>query len=95
MTSPNPYSFGSREARAWYIGRADGRTKRLRIIRNDRHVYNAITHQTELELKARQEGRLAGQGGLKSKDNPYPVPSHDALVWELARKKHFRAVSER
>ena len=29
-----------------------------------------------------QEGYSAGQRGLTRKDNPYPVPRHDALVWE-------------
>jgi hypothetical protein len=32
----NPYQPGTREALAWSIGRTDGRTKRLRIIRDDR-----------------------------------------------------------
>jgi hypothetical protein len=37
-----------------------------------------------------QEGYSAGQRGLKRKDNPYPIPSHDALVWERGWVDHLK-----
>jgi hypothetical protein len=43
-----------------------------------------------LKASVRKEGYLAGQRGLKAKDNPYPIPSHDALAWELGRSDHFK-----
>ena len=43
-----------------------------------------------LNTKVRQEGYLAGKRGLKAKDNPYPIPSHEALAWELGRSDHFK-----
>jgi len=45
-----------------------------------------------LRAALRKEGYAAGARGLKRKDNPYPVPSFEALVWERGwadhRKKH-------
>ena len=37
-----------------------------------------------------QEGYSAGQRGLKRKDNPYSIPSHDALVWERGWVDHLK-----
>jgi hypothetical protein len=52
-----------------------------------------------LNTKLRQEGYLAGKRGLKAKDNPYPIPSHEALAWELGRsqqlKRRLRVVYQR
>lgn len=50
-----------------------------------------ITNAETVPLpKAWREGYLAGQRGLKSKDNPYPIPSRDALTWECARSDRLR-----
>ena len=53
---------------------------------------NSVTSTARFQhgAKARQEGYSAGGRGLKRKDNPYPVPSYEALAWEHGRSDHLK-----
>jgi hypothetical protein len=50
----------------------------------------AATLKSPHRRTLQQEGYSAGQRGLKRKDNPYPIPSHDALIWERGWVDHLK-----
>jgi hypothetical protein len=52
------------------------------MVANQKAATMSKTIKSPRSRAVQQEGYSAGQRGVKRKDNPYPVPSHDALLWE-------------